>query len=175
MAVDIVLESVGNFQFEFMVISNCSFGLRSSFIDKVLLLIKLYCFRKWPVKYWDSKLLQRIFSGKCSFQMCHSIMREWKQFCFYFALSSPIYCADGSCYALTLRPPVNTHQSYGVARLRDHQKLVTWCAVLWHERLFIRRSNCDQLPHIEMDCVYEFEPQNHIASDGSILRVFQMN
>ena len=28
-----------------------------------------------------------------------------------------------------------------------------------HERLSIRRSNCDQLPRIEMDCLYEFEPQ----------------
>ena len=28
-----------------------------------------------------------------------------------------------------------------------------------HERLSIRRCNCDQLPHIEMDCLYVFEPQ----------------
>ena len=33
----------------------------------------------------------------------------------------------------------------------------------------------DQLPHIEMDCLYEFEPQTlFIASDDSILRVFKL-
>jgi hypothetical protein len=36
----------------------------------------------------------------------------------------PLQCAGGSCCAFTLRPPVNTHQSYDVARLRAHQEKI---------------------------------------------------
>ena len=136
-------KSVGYFQFKWMIISNCAFGPRLSFIGKVLFLTKLLSFRKWAIKKVVIRVSSENFQWRMFRSKCHSLMCEWKQFCFYLA------------------PPWNTHQSYDVARLRAHQKkfLVSWCAVLWHERLFIRRSNCDQLPHIEMDCLYEFEPQ----------------
>ncbi len=51
-------------------------------------------------------------------------MRGWKQFCFYFAPSSPYNARVEAVVLLPCAPPVNTHQSYDVARLRAHQNKI---------------------------------------------------